>query len=502
MNLNDNRLSTRQEFIQSLSGQELNKEYDSSGVPFLYEDGTVYTDNSDSHTLIFGNTGSKKTRNFCIPSVYTLGMAGESMIISDPKGEIYRYTSGFLASKGYSVQVLNLRDPHKSSRWNPLLIPYWFYKNGDIDKAVEMISDFCMQLKASVHSDRDPFWENQAMDLLAGIILILFECESDEKKIHMESVQRIRMYIDIETLNSDNDRSGIFWDLVRTFPENSLIRYKLAAAYSLRSVEKTLNCIVSTLDSMLRSFVFNRKLMNLMAASDIDFKTITDKRTVLFLITPDEKTTFHFLVSVFVKQCYESMIYYAGFCENNKLPVRVNYILDEFSNFPRIADMPAMISAARSRNIRFILIVQSKQQLLTAYEKDAETIKSNCKNWIYLSCRELDLLKEIEALCGVAEDNNRQYPLISITQLQRLTIGWEDSQALILRSGIAPFITWVKDFSVYPQSQFGEYPFEYSDYGTPECFNVLQYIRDNLEQTVTNTDNLDLYSIFGGQTVE
>lgn len=218
----------------------------------------------------------------------------------------------------------------------------------------------------------------------------------------------------------------------------------------------------------------------------------------MFLITPDEKTTFHFLVSVFVKQCYESMIYYASFCENNKLPVRVNYILDEFSNFPRIADMPAMISAARSRNIRFILIVQSKQQLLTAYKNDAETIKSNCKNWIYLSCRELDLLKEIEALCGMVEDNGQQYPLISITQLQRLTIGWEDSQALILRSGIAPFITWVKDFSVYPQAQFKEYPFEYSEYDTPETFNVLKYVRDNLEQTFTKADNLDLNSIFGG----
>jgi type IV secretion system protein VirD4 len=149
--LRENRLATEDEFIRNLSSQDVNDDCETSGVPFYYKGGKVYTDISDSHTLIFGNTGSKKTRNFCIPSVYMIGMAGESMIISDPKGEIYRNTSGFLADKGYSVKVLNLRNPEKSSRWNPLLLPYRYYKNDNTDKAIELISDFCLQLKAQVH---------------------------------------------------------------------------------------------------------------------------------------------------------------------------------------------------------------------------------------------------------------------------------------------------------------------------------------------------------------
>lgn len=491
--MKENRMSTEKEFIRNLSRQGVSENCSSSGVPLYYNKGTVYTDSSDSHTLIFGNTGSKKTRNFCIPSVYTIGMAGESMIISDPKGEIYRNTSGFLIHKGYFVKVLNLRDPEKSSRWNPLILPYHYYKKGDTDKAVEMVSDLCMQLKGQVHCGDDIYWENQATDLLIGMILMLFECEPDEKKIHMESIQRIRMYIEPE--KSMEARSSVFWDMIRSFPNNSLIRYKLASVYSLRNVEKTLNCVVSTLDSMLRSFIFNKKLMNLTNVSEICFSSIADKKTALYLITPDEKKTFHFLVSVFIKQCYENLIEIAQNCKNCMLPIRVNYILDEFSNFPKIADIPAMISAARSRNIRFILVVQSKQQLLTEYGNDAETIKSNCKNWIYLSCRELSLLKEIEELCGNVEVDGKQYPLITVTQLQRLQLGWEDSQALILRSEIAPYISWVKDFSVYPQAKYGEYRLPTVKFEPSSCFSALKYVHAKLEHELKskkeeiNSDN-------------
>lgn len=487
MEMSENRLATEKEFISKLSKQNVNEDCSSSGIPLYYKNGTVYTDASDSHTLIFGNTGSKKTRNFCIPSVYTIGMAGESMIISDPKGEIYRNTSGFLSHKGYSIKVLNLRNMEKSSRWNPLMLPYHYYKNGDTDKAVEMVSDLCMQLKAQVHSDKDLYWENQAMDLLLGMILMLFECESDENKVHMESIQRLRMYIEVES--STEPKSSVFWDLIRSFPTSSFVRYKLASVYSLRNVEKTLNCVISTMDSMMRSFIFNKKLMNLMSTSEISFSDISDKKTALYLITPDEKTTFHFLVSVFVKQCYENLIDTAQNYDTGSLPVRVNFILDEFSNFPKIADMPAMISAARSRNMRFLLVVQSKQQLLTEYGDDAETIKSNCKNWIYLSCRELNLLKEIEELCGVVNIDGRQYPLLTITQLQKLKIGWEDSQALILRSGIAPFISWVKDFSVYPQAEYEEYCLPSTKCRPSSCFSVIKCVRNRLSDELKNSNN-------------
>ena len=478
-------ISSEKDFIKDLQEQKLTENYNASGVPLSYNNGTVYTDISDAHTLIFGNTGSKKTRNFCIPSVYTIGMAGESMVISDPKGEIYRNTSGFIKEQGYKIKVFNLRNPENGSRWNPLLLPYKYYKNGDQDKALEMLSDLCMQLKNEVHSERDLFWENQASDLLMGLFLILFEVESDESKIHMESIQRIRLYIEPETDKPD-DASNIFWKLLKTFPERSLVRLKLASIYSLRNVEKTLNCVISTFDAMVRNFFMNKKLISMTATSDIDFYSIGEEKTALYLITPDEKTTFHFLVSVFIKQCYEVLIEHAQTYGDGQLPIRVNYLLDEFSNLPKIADMPAMISAARSRNIRFVLVVQSKQQLLTNYGDDAETIKSNCKTWIYLTCRELSLLKEISELCGTVEIDGKEKNVLSVTQLQRLKIGWENSQVLILRGTAAPYLSWVKDFAVYPQAKYNTLPFEKNDLSPVKSFSVVRYMYNKLSEELKN----------------
>ena len=491
--------ATEQEFLAGLQKHSLTGEGASGGIPLQYKDGAVYTDDSDSHTLIFGNTGSKKTRNFCIPGVYAIGMAGESMVISDPKAEIYRNSAGFLVSQGYEIKVINLREPELGVKWNPLTIPYRLYKAGDTDRAVEMVSDFVMQLKATVQDARDPYWENQAMDLLIGMILILFECEEDETKVHMESIQHIRMYLEVET--KENKNSNIFWDLVKTFPENSLIRYKLASVYSLRSTEKTLVGVVSTFDTMIRVFLFNKKIMGLVDSTEIDFGDLFKKKTALYLIIPDEKTTFHFLVSVFIKQCYECLISYAQMEQNGTLPRRINFLLDEFSNFPKIADMPAMISAARSRNIRFVLIVQSKQQLVTMYGDDAETIKSNCRDWIYLSCRETGLLREIQELCGTYYDEERgEVPLISIRKLQSLKVGWEDSQALILRTAVRPYVTWVKDFSFYPQAGYEELPLERRTFQRPSFFSVPGYLYEDLKQKMEQgkEEKVDMDLMLGG----
>ena len=127
--------------------------------------------------------------------------------------------------------------------------------------------------------------------------------------------------------------------------------------------------------------------------------------------------------------------------------VRVNYILDEFSSLPTIADFPAMITAARSRNIRFNLFLQSKNQLKMRYAEDCSTIMSNCENWIYLSSRELELLKEISELCGECSGGNHK-ALLSISDLQHFDKG--KGQVLVLTARRKPMISNLPDISFYP----------------------------------------------------
>ena len=97
----------------------------------------VYADGSDAHTLLIGATGSKKSRLVVMPTVRILGAAGESMVICDPKAEIYQRTSGYLKQLGYDLHVVNLRDPSKGDGWNILEIPFKLYNSGEIDKACE-----------------------------------------------------------------------------------------------------------------------------------------------------------------------------------------------------------------------------------------------------------------------------------------------------------------------------------------------------------------------------
>ena len=162
-------------------------------------------------------------------------------------------------------------------------------------------------------------------------------------------------------------------------------------------------------------------LISLIFSTLIALSNFGREKTAVYLIVPDEKTTYHFLVTTFIKQAYEILIAEAQKEKNRQLPIRVNFVLDEFCNIPKIPDMPSMISAARSRNMRFYLVAQSLHQLKGRYGEDADTIKGNCDNWVFLTSKELALLNEISELCGnVVGVDGRIRRLISASELQRL----------------------------------------------------------------------------------
>jgi len=193
----------------------------------------------------------------------------------------------------------------------------------------------------------------------------------------------------------------------------------------------------------------------MLSGNTIDIKSFGRKKTAVYIIVPDEKTTYHFLVTMFVKQVYEILIADAQNHPGRTLPVRVNFVLDEFCNLPTIPDMPSMISASRSRNMRYFLVAQSLHQLKSRYKEDADTIKGNCENWVFLTSKELALLQEVSALCGnvnSSESNSRS--LISVSELQRLSK--EKGEALIMHARQYPVISEIADIDQY--EMFKGYP--------------------------------------------
>lgn len=418
------------------------------GVPVGISNDNVLVDSSDSHSLIIGSTGSKKSRLVIMPTVKILADAGESMIISDPKAEIYERTAGYLDRKGYSVNVINLRTPSEGNSWNPLYIPYLYYSEGQLDRAYEFANDVAENLMLAERSVLDPFWDYSSRDLLFGLILLLFKfCYTQQMNCdspNIANILRLRNYLFKNYYSSGSSIINDSSSLLNKYMNEDFIALS-ALMGTISAPEKTQASILCTFDEKMRCFTIQSDLLNMLTCNNIDLNSFGDKKTAIFIIMPDEKTTYHKLVSLFIKQSYEYLIYYAQKYNKGRINIRVNYILDEFSSLPTIKDFPSMISAARSRNIRFSLAIQSKHQLIEKYQAETETIQSNCSNWIFLTSREIKLLEEISLLCG-KKSNGTKY-LVPLEALQHFNK--EKGEVLVLSGRLYPFVSRLIDIKKY-----------------------------------------------------
>jgi type IV secretion system protein VirD4 len=412
----------------------------SGGIPLYSDSEAVYVEDTDTHSLVIGSTGSKKTRLIGMPSLWTYARAGESFIATDPKAELYEKTLPLLKKQRYKIFVLNLRNPQQSNCWNPLLIPYRLYKSGQKDKAVELITDISNCI-VKEEDQKDPYWQNSASDLLAGLITVLFEC-ANEKEINFKSLRALRNQA-FQIVGFD-DKPFIMDKYLSKLDKNSFIYSMLSGTAGV--CDTTRGCIASVFDQAMRPFFSQNDLINLLSTSEMDMKKIGKEKNAIFLIIPDENTLYHRLISIFIKQCYSELIIEAQKLPLKRLPVRVNFLLDEFASLPPINDFPAMITAARSRNIRFNILLQSLNQLEKRYGFEAGTIKGNCENWVFLHSRELTLLNELVELAGKKYNNE---PLISVQMLQKLDK--KKGEAFIMHKRIDHYIGNLLDIDQFPQ---------------------------------------------------
>ena len=440
----ETRWATEEEIRKATTRVDLSQtKYSPVGLPVLSDGKVAYVDDKDTHSLIFGSTGSKKTRLFVMPLLSMLTRAGESFVATDPKGELYARTSGLAKANGYDVIVINLREIGKGSMWNPLHVPYTLYKAGKIDMAVSMLNDFVSAIAApQVERANDAFWPQMASSYILALLLLLMECASPEEA----NVASVGALCNESAVNSLTKLADFMRD-------DTVAGMNFKA--TLYTPERTRESILASAYGMVRTFNTQRELCNMLSGNTVDLKQIGRRKTALYLIIPDEKTTNHFLITMFLKQAYEILIAEAQKEENRELPVRVNFVLNEFCNIPHIPDMPAMISAARSRNMRYYLVVQSMHQLSGLYKEDADTIKGNCDNWVFLTSKELVLLNEISDLCGsVFSPDGSSRRLISVSQLQRLKK--EKGEALIMHCRSYPIISLLADIDSY--EMFKGYP--------------------------------------------
>jgi type IV secretion system protein VirD4 len=461
------------------------------GIPLYADDSAVYVEDKDSHSLIIGSTGSKKTRLIGMPALRMYAMAGESFIATDPKAELYKKTYHLLKKQDYRIFILNLRDPRRSHAWNPLRIPYLHYRNGEKDRAIELVIDMASCI-ANNENHKDPYWENSAADMLAGLILLLFEY-ADENEINFRSLRTLRK----QAFKIVEFNNGKFKKNEKYVPyiQNNFLEHldkipflPFLLSGTAEAPDDTRSSIISVFDQAMRLFFCQDNLMDMLSGNDFDISGIGKTKTAVFLITPDENTVYNKLISVFVKQCYTELLREAEKNPNNRLPIRVNFLLDEFSNLPTITDFPAMISASRSRNIRFNLFIQSQNQLVERYGYHAETIKGNCENWVFLHSRELPLLNEIVGLSGM---KNACLPLVSVSMLQ--TLDKDKGEVFILNKRLYPYIANLLDIDEYPNMAQEEQTVQYPENTckTNAVFDFKHHCENNIRQINMVNDDVE-----------
>ena len=487
----DKEIKAEDDIVMVTPQQEVS---DAAGVPLILNEKEAWVDNGEYHTLVIGSTGSGKTQTVIKPTVQLLAKAGESMIITDPKGEIYEATANMLRDKGYDVQILNFRDPQNGSSWNPLSLPYRMYKSGNQDKAIELLDDLALNILYDESSNNsDPFWEKTSADYFSGVALGLFE-DAKEDEININSISLMT------TVGEEKFGGSTYIKEYFSFKDPASASV-INASSTINAPTDTKGSILSVFRQKIKLFASRENLSEMLSHSDIELADIGRRKTALFIVVQDEKKTYHSLVTILLKQCYETLI---GVAQENggELPVRTNFLLDEFANMPPLKDVTTMITAARSRHIRFTMIIQNYAQLNQVYGKEnAETIRGNCGNIIYLISAELAALEEISKMCGEVkskdDDKTASTPLVTVSDLQRM----KQFEVIILRMRMQPFKTkFTPDFKLDWGKTFPKATYPSREKQQVHTFDIKTFVKEKKKEKLLEMMNSSNPNGEGGNT--
>lgn len=452
------------------------------------------------HSLFVGSTGRGKTFSYVLPMVNAAAFAGENIVVHDPKREIDALMRKTLEDLGYNIIVIDFVEPEKSEGWNPLDIPYkawnkaiedelstWTrdvdgnylkpqiieehydpvrkrvvpteeelivikpgeeykaYKYTNLSEVVEQVLDIANTLTWEEDA-KDPIWHQTAGEMFAGSAIFAME-EGNPNFVNPVTARFI-----IQDGDSVDD-SGM------PILSRYLKRYRQPLDDSTRLLQTYLESESVTKASFRASFfdkiailTKTEDIMKMTSKSTFDMEKIFTEKTAVFLKTHDEKSTYYPLVTMFLKQLYEVGIKLSRNYPEFKLPISMNWIIDEFGLLPEIKDIEALYGAARSRGIRINGFIQTFEQLEDKYEdKIAAIIEDNSTNVIYLGSQQKSTRERFSDLAGnklVYNNKSKDYEERPVITAERLRT-FEKGRSLVNTIEWNPFIAKLPPFNRY-----------------------------------------------------
>ena len=363
--------------------------------------------------------------------IYSRAEKQPSLIINDPKLELYKVFAKILEQRGYEVHLLNASNPKLSMGFNPVSVALKFYKQRDYDTAEQVVNSLAYSYFDVEKAKGDMvYFVSAAAALFAAMILASMEDAIFSDQI--ENAERYRKWCNLPQeeqnahpfRNRDDNEKTInlysmvinFGQMVTTPVDKNGNRTLLDVYFESRPATdrarlkylgvqvapgKTKSGVFSEMLREIDIFTLNN-VAKMTAESTLDFTEIGfgEKPIAVFLSTPSYDASLYKLPTIFIRQMY----YVLGKrCDDGKgkCDRQVKVILDEAGNMPSIELMKIMTTMGLGQNISFDIYLQNYEQLEEQYGKEiAQTIRGNCANHFYLQTNSEETAESFSGMLG------------------------------------------------------------------------------------------------------
>ena len=348
----------------------------SEGIPFEYQ--------RNNNVFYLAGSGSGKTFSFVKPN---LMQCFGSYIVTDPKGQLIHEMGNMFKKEGYKIKLLDVWSLTNSNTFNPF--KYIPVDDTDTETTIDELIDILVEAtnKGQKSSTEAPIWGNAEAQLLRALIGYLHYSHKPGQPYPTFS----DIGLLIENVNDkadDPDTPGkidiLISDLEKDLGSAGKSNYAVRnwAAFNNNYQGETRINVTSNPTSRFSIF-YNEAVQKLTETDDMDIESWGTEKTVVFLTIPALSTTYNFLATMLIKLALTTLTKQATFEHRGKLPIPVNFCLDEVTNLGKIPNLASALATIRSFNISAFLIVQVLKALEAVYKDETAGIIGNCDSFVF-----------------------------------------------------------------------------------------------------------------------
>ena len=358
----------------------------------------------NNNLLCIGAPGSGKSRGFIIPFLLGCAQRGESVFVTDPKAELFEKMAPYFTKHGYCVRAVNFLDMAHSDGWNCL------YSLDQETQLVQTVANTIIQ-NTSGPKEADDFWSRAELNLLMA--LIHYVCNLKDANGKLLPIEQ-RGLGDVYQLLANKSIQEINRTLAQLPPEHPA---KGHHGLFLKARENLWGNIAIGLGNRLA--IFQNKLVDTITRNhDVDLLLPGQKPCAYFVIISAQDSAYRFLSSLFFSLALPRLSDYARLKgKGGRLPVLVNFCLDEYCNIGYMDGIADALNSIRGFNMSCQIVVQSLSQWQEKYPgKEWENQLATFDQTLYMGANDWTTADYISKKCGkvTISVTNNQMPLMPL----------------------------------------------------------------------------------------